>query len=74
MQVGLQSALTVIGNTLPFPSRFWSNGLIPRIGALVVAGCAIRFPSEDVKPLSKLKSVIHDSLSLVRLLRAEIQK
>ena len=46
-------------------------------GALVVAAsvvAAIRLRGEDVKPSPKLKSVIHDSLHLVRLLMAEIQK
>lgn len=35
---------------------------------------AIRLRGEDLKPSPKLKSVIHDSLRLVRLLMAEIQK
>lgn len=46
-------------------------------GALVVAAsvvAAIRLRGEDVKPSPKLKAVIHDSLRLVRLLMAEIQR
>ncbi len=46
-------------------------------GSLVVAAsvvAAIRLRGEDVKPSPKLKAVIYDSLRLVRLLMAEIQK
>lgn len=46
-------------------------------GALVVAAsvvAAIRLRVMTVKPSPKLKSGIHDSLRLVRLLMADIQK
>ena len=53
------------------------NGSPKSDGALLVTAgtiAAIRLRGESVQPSPKLKSVIHDSVSLARLLLAEIQK
>jgi hypothetical protein len=46
-------------------------------GALLIAAsiiAAIRLRGEEVRPSPKLTAVVHDSVSLARLVMAEIQK
>ena len=57
-------------------SRLRPQGAKPDAAMLITAGtiAAIRLRGEPVQPSPKLKAVIHDSVSLARLVLSEIQK